>query len=284
MPAPRKDAAPQLSLQRIEDLAAAEGRHRVPHRHPFHCEVMWIEAGTAEAYIEGRVYRLRAGDLYGLPNGVVHACGASETLRGWSLHCLPEYLAERSGEVLRDTHRGNLRVGGPMHTEVARFFESFLAEYAHVRPGRGNAVRAHLQMLGVHLRRLATKPDATAKSRPVSAAFRDLLDGHYAQERNPVIYAAQLGITADQLNHALRSETGAAARAHIDRRVTLEAQRLLAFTGIPVQDVGRKLGFDDPHYFSKYFRKHAGETAGEWRARQRQSFDNAGAPGLELPF
>ena len=279
-----KERPLQLSLQRLEDLAAAEGRHRVPHRHPFHCEVMWIEAGTAECYIEGRVYRLRPGDLYGLPNGIVHACGASETLRGWVLHCLPEYLAERTGEVLRDTRRGNLRLGGPMYTEVERFFAAFLSEYAHVRPGRGAAMRAHLQLLGVHLRRLSPKPDATAKSRPIATAFRDLLDDHYAHERNPVMYAAQLGITADQLNHALRTETGAAARVHIDRRVTLEAQRLLAFTGMAVRDVAKKLGFEDPHYFSRYFRKHAGVTAGEWRGRQRQSFDNAGAPGLELPF
>ena len=282
MPA-RPDAPLQLSLQRIEDLAAAEGRHRAPHRHPYHCEVLWIDGGTAEAYIEGRVYRLRAGDLYGLPNGVVHAVGASETLRGWILHCLPEYLAERTGEVLRDTRRGNLRAGGPLHTELERFFASFLSEYAHVRPGRGNAMRAYLQLLGVHLRRLSPT-DPTDKARPISAAFRDLLDDHYAHERNPVLYAAQLGITAEQLNHALRAETGAAAREHIDRRVTLEAQRLLAFTAIPVQDVARRLGFDDPHYFSRYFRKHAGTTAGEWRSQQRQSFENAGAPGLELPF
>ena len=283
MPAPA-EAPLRLSLQRIEDLTAAEGRHRTPHRHPYHCEVMWIEAGESDCFIEGRVYRLRPGDLYGLPNGVVHACGASDTLRGWSLHCLPEYFALRPGEVLQDTRRGNLSPGSPARAEVERFFPAFLAEYATVRPGRSNALRAYLQLLGVYLRRLSPKPDLNAAARPVSTAFRELLDGQYAEERNPAMYAAQLGITTDQLNHHLRAETGSAARAHIDRRVTLEAQRLLAFTAIKVEDVARRLGFDDPHYFFRYFRKHAGTTPGEWRGRQRQEFDNAGAPGLELPF
>ena len=276
--------APQLSFQRIEDLAAAEGQRRVPHRHPYHAEVMYVEAGEAECFVEGRAYRLRAGDLYGLPNGVVHACGHSPSLRGWVLHCLPAHLAERPADVLADVRRGNLTANSPARAGVERLWASFLTEYATARPGRPQALRAYLRLLGVYLRRLSPKPDLNAGSRTVSAAFLDLLDTQYAHERNPALYAAQLGITAEQLNHRLREETGSPTREHIDRRVMLEARRLLAFTGIHVQDIARRLGFEDPQYFYRYFRKHAGTTPGQWREAQLQEFQNAGAPGLELPF
>ncbi len=274
----------QLSLQRIEVLTAAEGKARVPHRHPFHCQVMWIEAGESECFIDGRVYRLRAGDLYGLPAGVVHACGANDTLRGWVLHCSPEFLAERPREVLVETRRGNLLADPEAVVDVERWFLGFAAEYGRVRGGRAIAVRAWLQLMGVYLRRLSPKPDLDARPRPVSIAFRDLLDAQFASERNPVHYAAQLGITGDQLNARLRDETGAAAREHIDRRVVLEAERLLAFTSMTVLEIAAQLGFEDPQYFWRYFRKHTHVTPGEYRERQRQDFGNAGAPGLELPF
>ena len=274
----------QLSLQRIEHLSDPQGRHRVPHRHPYHVQVMWIEAGESECFCDGRVYRLRAGELYGLPAGVVHACGANDTLRGWVLHCVPELLAERPSDVLTALRRGRLATDTPEYAEVARWFEGFAAEYAQLRPGRGAAVRAWLRLLGAYLGRLSPKPDLVERPRPVSVAFRELLDRDFARERNPAVYAATLGITGEQLNARLREETGAAAREHIDRRVALEAERLLAFTALPVAEVAARLGFEDPDYFYRYFRKHVGATPGEWRARQRQDFANAGAPGLELPF
>ena len=283
-PTVRGEPGLRLSLQRLEDLARAEGDHRVPHRHPFHCEVMWIEAGHSECFIDGRVYRLAAGDLYGLPAGVIHGCGANASLRGWVLHCVPELLGERPRDVLRHTRRGRMGDDELARQSQQRWWAEFAQEYAQVRPGRGAAIRHLLRLLGVHLRRLSPKPDLADRPRPVSLAFRELLDAQFRERRNPVEYAAQLGITPAQLNARVREETGAAPREHIDRRVVLEAERLLAFSTMHVGEVAQRLGFDDHTYFWRYFRKHAGCTPGEWRERQRQDFANAGAPGLELPF
>ena len=285
------DRAVRLSLQRIERLAAAEGDHRVPHRHPFHCQVMYIEAGESECFVDGRVYRLRPLDLYGLPAGVVHGCGANRSLRGWVLHCTPEMLGERPRDVLAHVRRGNLGADPEACDVVETWWRHFHREYARVRAGRGAAVRASLRLLGVYLRRLGLPradgglpADEDDRPRPVSVAFRELLDEQFARERNPPAYAAQLGITPAQLTLRVREETGAGPREHIDRRVVLEAERLLAFTAITVGEVATQLGFDDPNYFWRYFRKHTGRTPGEFREGQRQEFAHAGAPGLELPF
>ena len=286
-----RERAVRLSLQRIEHLTACEGDHRVPHRHPFHCQVMYIEAGESECFVDGRVYRLRPLDLYALPAGVVHGCGANDTLRGWVLHCTPEMLGERPRDVLTTLRRANLGVDPESCDVVETWWRHFSREYARVRPGRGAAIRAMLRLLGVHVRRLGVAaerggvPLADAeRPRPVSVAFRELLDEQFARERNPPAYAAQLGITPAQLNLRVREETGAGPREHIDRRVILEAERLLAFTAITIGEVAARLGFDDPNYFWRYFRKHTGHTPGEWREGQRQEFAHAGAPGLELPF
>lgn len=290
-----KDAADEravrLSLQRIEALTAAEGDHRVPHRHPFHCQVMYIEAGESECFVDGRVYRLKPHDLYGLPAGVVHGCGANRSLRGWVLHCTPEMLGERPRDVFTTLRRGNLGADPGTCEVVETWWRHFHHEYAHVRAGRGAAVRAMLRLLGVYLRRLGLSASgggprggALERPRPVSVAFRELLDAQFARERNPPAYAIQLGITPAQLNLRVREETGAGPREHIDRRVVLEAERLLAFTALTVGEVAAQLGFDDPNYFWRYFRKHTGHAPGEWREGQRQEFSHAGAPGLELPF
>ena len=274
----------RLSLQRIEDLTAAAGQHRAPHRHPFHCEVIWIEAGNSHIYIDGRVYALQPGDLYALPAGVIHSCGANNSLRGWMLHCSPEMLAEKPREVITRTWRGNLWQDRARLAHQQRWWDSFAYEYRQLRQGRASAIRHQLRLLGVQLHRLSPKPEANARPRPVSLAFRELLDAQYASTRNPVDYATQLGITPAQLIARVREETGAPPRAHIDRRVVLEAERLLAFSSMQIAAVAQMLGFEDANYFWTYFRKHTGRTPGEWREQLRQDFYNAGAPGLELPF
>ena len=282
---PAGEPGVRLSLQRIEDFALAEGNQPVPHRHPFHCQIMWIEAGSSAFFINGRVYRLRAGDLYCLPVGVLHACGSHKTLCGWMLHTVPEFLVTSLDEQLEATRRGNLSKHTTALASQRRWWEEFSQEYTSVRPGRKEAIRALLRLQGVFLRRLPQRSTGPAeRPRPLSLAFRELLDAQYSRCRLPKEYAQQLGITTTQLRAHVLAQTGAHPRDHIDRRVMLEARRLLAFSATPIASVAEALGFENTTYFWKYFHKHAGLTPGEWREHQRQDFANAGAPGLELPF
>ena len=50
----------------------------------------------------------------------------------------------------------------------------------------------------------------------------------------------------------------------MERRL-LEAKRLLMFTIRSVQDIASEIGFDDPAYFSRFFRKRAGVSPAAWR-------------------
>ena len=48
-----------------------------------------------------------------------------------------------------------------------------------------------------------------------------------------------------------------------------EAKRELVFTEMPAQEIGLRLGFADPAYFSRYFLRETGETPRAWRLRER---------------
>ena len=45
----------------------------------------------------------------------------------------------------------------------------------------------------------------------------------------------------------------------------LEAARLLRFTDLTVGEVAHRVGFDDPLYFSRAFKRHAGEPPMAYR-------------------
>ena len=40
----------------------------------------------------------------------------------------------------------------------------------------------------------------------------------------------------------------------------IEAQRLLTHTSQSIKEIGFQLGFEDPSYFVRFFRKHTGQT------------------------
>ena len=67
-----------------------------------------------------------------------------------------------------------------------------------------------------------------------------------------------------------RVQANSATSAHgrtMATAVMTEACRLIAFTRLPVAEVGYRLGYADPPYFSRRFRLRMGETPSAYRAR-----------------
>jgi len=57
----------------------------------------------------------------------------------------------------------------------------------------------------------------------------------------------------------------------IQERVILEAQRLLLYSELNINQICYKLGFDDPSYFVKYFKKHAKIAPSEFRHAYKEA-------------
>lgn len=82
-------------------------------------------------------------------------------------------------------------------------------------------------------------------------------------------YADALGYSRRTLVRAVRAATGQTPKGFIDKRVILEAKRLLAHTDMPIGRVGAAIGFPDAANFSKFFHLHTGVTPVGFRAELR---------------
>lgn len=51
----------------------------------------------------------------------------------------------------------------------------------------------------------------------------------------------------------------------IQEKIILEAKRLLLHSTLNVAQVGYRLGFEDPSYFVKYFKRHSQQSPLEFR-------------------
>jgi AraC-like DNA-binding protein len=89
----------------------------------------------------------------------------------------------------------------------------------------------------------------------------------FSRRHHVAQYALALGITPGHLSALCRSRTRQSAGSMIRSRIALEARRLLLYSELNTEQVARRLGFDDPAYFSRFFRREEGSAPSQFRKR-----------------
>lgn len=100
--------------------------------------------------------------------------------------------------------------------------------------------------------------------------FKVLLEQHYRTWKQTSVYAASLAISASHLNDTVKAVSGWTVSAHIQTRNILEAKRMLYTTDLTAGEIGFALGYEDPVYFGKLFKKHTQLTPQGFRAKFRE--------------
>ncbi|MEA5429229.1 helix-turn-helix domain-containing protein [Arcicella lustrica] len=77
--------------------------------------------------------------------------------------------------------------------------------------------------------------------------------------------AIQLALSPKYLSDVLKQETGKTALDHIHIALVMEAKNILMSTDKTVAETAYQLGFENPPYFSRLFKKEVGQTPTEYR-------------------
>jgi len=88
--------------------------------------------------------------------------------------------------------------------------------------------------------------------------FRHLIESRYLKHWPVERYARHLSLSETSLNRLCRRLAGSTAFDLIQQRLALEARRRLVYAASPVSGIAEELGFKDPAYFSRFFRRHSG--------------------------
>ena len=107
--------------------------------------------------------------------------------------------------------------------------------------------------------------EGCAASNPLAQRFTAELERRVMLRPGVEELAQSLGVSASTLNRACQARFGNSAKVMIDRRVALEAQRLLVHTEAASVAIGEQLGFSEPTNFLKFFRRRVGTTPEAFR-------------------
>jgi AraC family transcriptional activator of pobA len=267
----------------IEDIQSRSRKYLwriATHRHTGLCQCIVVLSGPVAAELEDQRTDLAGPAAVVVPSGAVHAfkfgadtvgyvlsvdidrllstAAATRHLPIQRLFASPRLLslsrdtdlANRLGnqlKVLAEEYRQPDSVHSPVCTWLASSILAVLAHGSHMDSEVGTRAGADGRLI---------------------REFRRLIEANHLRHWPVARYAARLGVSETSLNRLCRRQSGTTAFALIQQRLALEAKRRLMYVAASVQNIASELGFADPAYFSRFFRRHCGLSPQDYRRRQ----------------
>ncbi|MET9759120.1 AraC family transcriptional regulator [Streptomyces sp. NPDC006372] len=246
------------------------------HRIDFHV-VMLFGEGPVRHMVDFTEHEAMAGDLLWIRPGQVHRFSPGSEYRGTVLTMQPGFLP-----------RATVEATGLYRYDLPPLLRPEPAQLAGLRNSLGQlrreyedtatlplslhtaVLRHSLTAFLLRLAHLAASAESVRRpSDSTFTLFRGAVERDFATNHSVSAYADALGYSRRTLVRAVRAATGDTPKAFIDKRVVLEAKRLLAHTDLPIGRVGAAVGFPDAANFSKFFHQHTDQTPAAFRADLR---------------
>lgn len=253
------------------------------HVHPKMFQLVYVQSGPARVHIDGAEQAVEAPCIISVPPSVVHGFEfVREVTVGYVVTVSQLMLLEEQfqrdfpfhEEMMRSAQIISLR----NQTEDVEFIDQVVRqldqEYHNHRTGKKQMFEWLLYSLLLKLGRNVQASHKSTEESRYEERYRklcQLIEQHYREHQPSSFYASQLRTTAIGLNRACNALAGKSLTDLLHDRLILEAQRLLIYSSVPVSLIGYDLGFGDPAYFSRFFKRIVGVSPRAFREMRDRS-------------
>lgn len=265
-----------LHWEPLEDRCQLHHFKIRPHRHNDLVQIFYLQKGEIDAHLDGKRHALKAPCLLVVAAMCVHDFRVTSDVNGHVLS-LTSPLTEKLGRELEFLNQQLKNTAiypvAEDHHKVEMLFEAIMEEYQTLQMGREQSLESLLKTLMIWIGRLGvTRAELEShldRSNRHLTAFSQLVEMHYKTHQPIDNYARELNITAKHLNAICQQLTQKSSLHIIHQRLLLEAKRNLIYTAMTISEISYGLGFSEPAYFTRFFKRLAGIPPKEFRLRQR---------------
>ncbi|OGV85824.1 MAG: hypothetical protein A3K19_33795 [Lentisphaerae bacterium RIFOXYB12_FULL_65_16] len=140
--------------------------------------------------------------------------------------------------------------------------------------GTCGVLYAQLILFLAHVARARTAELAAERPGPVRDPIRRSLDHIEAHYHEPVSLddlAAAAGLGVSRFSEVFRASFGCSPMRYLNELRLRRAEALLAFSDLDIKRIAGCVGYRSVHYFSRAFRRHAGQAPSAFRRRSAGS-------------
>lgn len=248
------------------------------HRQDYY-EIVWLKKGSGNHIIDTVNYPYNGSVLFLLSPGQMHRIYPKEKAEGYVIKFqtalfsgvkdMEEYLIKTN---LFDNIQSEpvLNLNASIHATIQEIMNKMETEFNTKEQDKEKILLAYLKILLTHISRLKR---ITVSQGQVSAdlnfslfqKYKSEIEKHFRKEHSVESYAGRLIIQARTLNSLSKKYSGKTAGELIADRIMLEAKRELYHNIKSIKEIGYDLGFDDPAYFTRFFKKQAGISPLDYR-------------------
>lgn len=276
-----------FTMGRICEFDEADREHNLmPHLHDFY-SIFWIESGEAIHATDFVEYSLKADTILFVPPGLKHRMYIDQSVRG-SFILFNEAFIQFNRVNAQPL--SNYRLFNNPEFKSLIFIEPGTKEkfgsivnmiFSEFKSQDGYSPDIILNLLHLFLlesRRIFDQQNQVPKEDPEDTPdntiirFKQLIEENFIREKNVSPYAEMLNINPSCLNELTKRITGITAGELIRNRVIDETKKLLYSSNLSGKEIAYELGFEDPAYFSRFFKKYTGSTLKEFRDNSRKKY------------
>lgn len=271
-----------IHCEDIASRSSALGWEIKPHRHSQLYQCLIVEKGKTVAVLDDSQVEFAKRCVLWIPPGVVHSFQFAAGTRGCVVSFADRILLGDEKNYLRDfigdlsatfkTWDLSTRQDNPLYEKVLAVVALLQSEMQTSEHGKNLYCEALLQQLLILLRRFHLQQDSIDKPAEqdlLMQAFKRELDKHFKDHWHIADYAQQLNVTSSRLARLIRRHAGVGAKEIIQRRLLIESKRKLLYTRQTADEIAFELGFKDPAYFSRFFKKFTSLSPGKFREMNR---------------
>lgn len=254
------------------------------HRHEYY-EIVWLKKGQGIHHIDTESYPYTGSVLFLLSPGQVHRLEQKEKAEGYVIKFLPGIFQQQkeATDFLIDRGLFDNIIAHPVIKLTATqypvfddLFTKLSIEYNTEEPGRDEILSSYIKILLTHIQRLKQQQQNQANHIPepgyeLFRKYKIAVEKNFRSVHAVQQYADMLITQARTLNAVSRKHAGRSAGQLITDRILLEAKRHLHYGSLSMKEISFDLGFDDPAYFTRLFKKHVGTAPYQYKLYETQA-------------
>lgn len=263
---PERESLAQPELIYTGLLEDAPNWFNIQHSHDF-CEILYVAGGAGEAILEGKKFRLAPGDLVVVNPGTLHEERSDAkaplrliflAIRDFAVPGLPAGCL--SQEKYRVLSCGEYRYKMDIYLrELLQETSSQIEFYQEISQGLVSA------LLVLVMRLIRINPEDEAALSQECQKIKEYLDQNFTSPITLDSLSETVYISKHYLSHLFKEQTGVSPIKYLTSKRMEKACELLSETELPVSEVSKAVGYENPLYFSQVFKRIYGISPVKYR-------------------
>lgn len=247
-----------------------------PHSHSYY-QVIWFFKKGGTHTVDFKAYDINENTILFISKDQIHYFDDNLDVPGWLIHFNESFFMHTDVDIFLKYNIFKAQKS-PCYSmdfeaiETAKNYMTLILNELDKRSRFGfeDIVRFLLKCLLVnleraHLKDLDEKLEFTSPYELQFFRFKELIEENYNNGLSVSDYANLLHISSKTLTTITKTITNKSPSQIISERIILQAKRLLRFTTLQIGEVAFRVGFDDPSYFIKYFKRYVSVAPTKYR-------------------